>query len=134
MPTGKPSPASNHRNPDSLPDQSHPSEPRHHALDRLVPAGWLVGAALSVVVLSLLTLSYDTVRDLSPQQDGATTYIRVTGLNELALAPSGRPARRPTPLPSPIDWRYLPNLPQQDPGIIPLLDKEQLTMSPAALP
>jgi len=99
-----------------------------------VPAGWLVGAALSVVVLSLLTLSYDTVRDLSPQQDGATTYIRITGLNELALAPSGRPARRPTPLPSPIDWRYLPNLPQQDPGIIPLLDKEQLTMPPAALP
>ena len=134
MPTGKPSPASNHRSADPLPDQSRPSEPHQPPFDRLVPAGWLVGAAIAVVVLSLLTLSYDAIRGLRPQQAGATPYIRVTGLNELALAPSGRPARRPTPLPSPIDWRYLPNLPQQDPGIIPLLDEEQLTMPPAALP
>ena len=134
MPTGKPSPASNHRNPDSLPDQSRPSEPRHHALDRLVPAGWLVGAALSVVVLSLLTLSYDTVRDLSPQQDGAVIAPRNNRLTILALTPSGRPARRPTLLPSPVDWRYLPTLPQQDPGIMSLLDEEQLTIPQATLP
>ena len=134
MPTGKLSPASNLRNADPLPDQSYPSEPHHQPLDRLVPAGWLVGTATAVVALGLLTLSYDAIRSLPPRQNDAAPYIRVIGLNELALAPSGRPARRPTPLPSPIDWRYLPNLPQQDPGIIPLLDEEQLTMPPATRP
>ena len=134
MPTGKPSPASNHRNADPLPNRSLPSAPRHQALDRLVPAGWLVGTATAVVALGLLTLSYDAIRSLPPRQNDAAPYIRVIGLNELALAPSGRPARRPAPRPSPIDWRYLPTLPQQDPGIMSLLDEEQLTIPQATLP
>jgi hypothetical protein len=134
MPTGKPSQASAHRNADLLPNRSHPSESRHQSLDRLVPAGWLIGAAATVVVLGLIALSYDAIRSLPPRQDMAAPYMHVIGLNELALAPSVRPARRPAPGPSPIDWRYLPTLPQQGPGIIPLLDEAQLTMPQAALP
>jgi hypothetical protein len=85
-------------------------------------------------MLGLLTLTYDAIRGLPAGQKDAAPYIRVIGLDELALAPSGRPARRPTPGPSPIDWRYLPSLPQRDPGVIPLLNEVQLTMPQATLP
>ncbi len=134
MPTGKHSPANNHPTADPLPDQSRPAEPHHPPLDRLVPAGWLVGAALTVVAASLLTLTYDALLGIPSRQNDAAPYIRAIGLNELALAPSGRQARRPDPLPTPVDWRYLPTLPKQDPGLIPLLDEEQLTPPQAAIP
>ena len=97
-------------------------------------AGWLVGVATAVVMLGLLTLTYDAIRGFSASQNDAAPCIRVIGLNELALTPSGRPARRPAPGPSPIDWRYLPTLPQRDPGVIPLLNETQLTNSQATLP
>jgi len=125
MPTGKRSPANDHPTADPLPDQS---------LDRLVPAGWLVGAALAVVAASLLTLTVDALQGISPRRKDAAPYMRAIGLNELALVPAGRQARRPDPLPTPVDWRYLPTLPKQDPGVIPLLDKEQLTPPQAAIP
>jgi len=94
----------------------------------------MVGAALAVVVASLLTLTVDALQGISSRQNDAAPYIRAIGLNELALAPSGRQARRPDPLPTPVDWRYLPTLLKQDPGLIPLLDKEQLTPPQAAIP
>ena len=89
---------------------------------------------MAVVVVSLLTLTYDTLRDIPPRPDDAVPFFRVIGLNELVLVPSGRQARRPDPLPTPIDWRYLPILPQQDPGLISLLDEEQLSAPQAAIP
>jgi len=97
-----------------------------------VPAGWLVGGAITIVTLCLLTLTYDGIQGFTPRPDDAAPYIRVIGLNELALVPSGRPARRPAPLPTPVDWRYLPVLPQQNPGLISLLNEEQLTTPQAA--
>ena len=133
MPTGKRSPASNHQSADPVPDQLYQAEPHHPSLDGLAPAGWLVGIAVAVVTLCLLTLTYDRLRAASPQQNMTALAIRVIGLNELALTPSGRPARRATPLPTPIDWRYLPTLPQEDPGLLPLLHEDQLT-APQATP
>ena len=133
MPTGKRLPASSHRSADPLPGRLVLTEQLHPAADRLGPAGWLVGFAMAAVTLCLLTLTYDEVRAISPQQDITAQTFRVIGLNELALTPSGRPARRPPPLPGPLDWRYLPTLPQQDPGLLPLLHEDQLT-SPQATP
>lgn len=133
MPTGKRSPASNHQSADPLPDQVYRTEQDHLPVDRLVPAGWLVGIAMAAVMLCLLTLTYDEVRAIAPQQDYTAQTIRVIGLNELALTPSGRPERRPAPLPTPLDWRYLPTLPQQNPGLLPLLHEDQL-ISPQATP
>jgi hypothetical protein len=133
MPTGKHSPANNHPTADPLPDPSRPAKPHHQPLDRLVPAGWLVGAALAVVAASLLTLTVDARRGLPSRHNDAALFDAI-GLYELALAPSGRQARRPDLLPTPVDWRYLPILPKQDPGLIPLLDEEQLATPQAAAP
>lgn len=133
MPTGKRSPADKYPTVDPLPDQSRPAKPYHQPLDRLVPAGWLVGAALAVVAASLLTLTVDALRGIPTRQNDVALF-RAIGLYELALTPSGRQARRPDPLPTPVDWRYLPNLPKQDPGLIRLLDEEQLTPPQAASP
>ena len=133
MPTGRHSPANNHPTVDPLPVQSRPAEPHHQSLDRLVPAGWLLGAALAVVAVSLLTLTVDALQGIPSRQNDAALFHAI-GLYELALAPSGRQARHPDPLPTPVDWRYLPILPKQDPGFIPLLDEEQLTTPLAAIP
>jgi len=109
-----------------MPDSPRPAEPDRFPLDRLVPAGWLLGIALTVVSLCVLTLTYDTFSGVFPPPDQAAPLLHAIGLNELALVPSGRPARRPVISSSPIDWRYGPVLPRQAPELIPLLESELL--------
>ena len=134
MPTGKHSPANDRPTADPLPDSSRPAETDRQPLDRLVPAGWLLGIALTVVSLCVLTLTYDTLRGVFPPPDQDAPLLHAIGLNELALVPSGRPARRPALSSSPIDWRFGPIFPKQDPGSIPLLEAEQLATPQAAAP
>jgi hypothetical protein len=99
-----------------------------------VPAGWLLGIALTVVSLCVLTVTCDTLRGVFPPTDLAAPLFHVIGLNELALVPSGRPARRPVLTPSPIDWRYGPVLPRQAPEVIPLLKTAPFDTPRAAAP
>ena len=134
MPTGKHSPANDRPVPESTPDSPRPTEPDRFPLDRLVPAGWLLGIALTVVSLCVLTLTYDTFRGVFPPPDQAAPLLHAIGLNELALVPSGRPARRPVLTPSPIDWRYGPVLPRQAPEVIPLLNTAPFETPRAARP
>jgi hypothetical protein len=103
-------------------------------VDRLRAAGWLVGLAAGIVVLCILTVTLDSVRGFSPQPDAAASLCRAIGLCELALTSAGREARRPDGLPTSIDWRYLPALPRDDPGVFPLLDAGQLATTQAATP
>jgi hypothetical protein len=134
MPTGKHSPANNRPGLEPSPDSPHPSEPDRFSPDRLVPAGWLLGIALTVVGLCFLTLTYDTLRGVFPPPAQAAPLLHAIGLNELALVPSGRPERRPALPPSPIDWRYGPDLPRQAPELIPLLKAEQFASPQGAAP
>lgn len=134
MPTGKPSPANNRPDPEPTPDSPHFSETDRDSQDRLVPAGWLLGLALTVVSLCVLTLTYDTVCGVFPPPDQAAPLLHAIGLNELALVPSGRPARRPALSSSPIDWRYGPVLPRQAPEVIPLLQTAPFDTPRAATP
>lgn len=134
MPTGKHSPANNRPGPEPTPDSSRPSEPDRLPLDRLVPAGWLLGITLAMVGICFLTLTYDTLRGVFPPPDQAAPLLHTIGLSELALVPSGRPARRPALASSPIDWRYGPVLPRQAPELIPLLKAEQFATPRVATP
>lgn len=134
MPTGKHSPANDRPGPEPTPDSPRPSEPDRFPLDRLVPAGWLLGIALTVVSLCVLTLTYDTFRGVFPPPDQAAPLLHAIGLNELALVPSGRPARRPALSSSPIDWRFGPVFPRQAPESIPLLEAEHLAAAQRAAP
>ncbi len=134
MPTGKHSPAKDRPVPEAAPDSPRPSEPDRFPMDRLVPAGWLLGIALTVVSLCVLTLTYDTFSGIFPPTDQAAPLLHAIGLNELALVPSGRPARRPTLSSSPIDWRFGPVFPRQAPESIPLLEAEHLAAPRGATP
>lgn len=134
MPTGKRSPANDRPTPEPTPDPPRPCEPDRFPLDRLVPAGWLLGIALTVVSLCVLTLTFDTLRGVFPPTDQAAPLLHAIGLNELALVPSGRPARRPALSSSPIDWRYGPVFPRQAPELVPLLEAEHLAAPRVATP
>lgn len=134
MTTGKPSPASDPRPPDLWPDLSEESAPPSPAADRLRSAGGLVVAAVGIVMACLFTVALDGIRGFSPRPDAAALFYRTIGLSELALTPAGRQGRRPDPLPLSIDGRYLPLLPQEDPGVLPLLKAGQLTASRTTTP
>lgn len=87
-----------------------------------------------MVTLVMVILTADTIKGLYPREDQATLFYHAIGLNELALTPSGRQARRPAPLPTAVDWRYDPALPKQPPGLIPLLDQRMLTTPKVVAP
>jgi hypothetical protein len=82
----------------------------------------------------VVTLGVDTLRGVRTHEDQAAALYRAIGLNELALTPSGRQARRPAQLPTAIDWRYDPALPKQAPEEILLLERNQLTAPEAIAP
>ena len=79
-------------------------------------------------------LTFDTVRSRLPNRGMMISIYRAIGLNEIALTPSGRQTRRPSPLPMTTDGRYLPSLPNRDPGIVPPLDTLQMPSSQAVSP
>ena len=94
--------------------------------DRLRSAGWLVGAAVAMAALCLITVALDGIRGASPRPGEATALYRAIGLNELALVPAGQLARRTEVLPGFTDGRYLPTLPRGNPGVVPLMDADRL--------
>ena len=134
MTTGKPSPASAPRPPDSRPKPSRGCASPHPASDRLRSAGWLVVAAASILAACFLTVALDEVRGSAARTDAAALFYRAIGLNELALTPSGRQGRRPDFLSVRIDGRFLPVLPRENPDVLPLLEAEKLTPPGATAP
>ena len=104
------------------------------AADRLGHAGWLAGSAVALVVLAILTVMVDMHRSNPLQLAKINTLYRAIGLGDLALTPSGREARRPSPGPMAIEGRYLPLLPKRDPGLIPPLNAEVLLPGGAKAP
>ena len=134
MTTGKPSPASAPHPADPRPEALREWASRHPAGDRLRSAGWLVVTAVGIVAAGFLTVALDGIRGRAAQPDAAASLYRAIGLNELALTPAGRQERRSDSIPMRIDGRFLPSLPQQNPGVLPLLESGQLAAPRAAAP
>lgn len=133
MTIGKRSPASNPRKA-SPPLNATPTGLRGPVpADRLGAAAWLVRAAVGLVVMAVVVAAGDGLwRATAPPENGIRLY-RALGLNEVALTPAGRRERAPGFNPTSIDWRFLPTLPQKDPGLIRLLGTEPL-LRPAGPP
>jgi hypothetical protein len=104
--------------------------PHHGPADRLKLAGWLVGAAIGVMMLAAAITALDALQGLRQDRQDDIALYRACGLSEIALAPAGRPAHGPVSLPGSIDWRFLPSLPEGDPGSIRLLDNGRLAVPP----
>ena len=102
--------------------------------DRIRSAGWLAGAAAAMVIVCLITVALDGIRAAAPRPDAAAVLHRAIGLSELALVPSGQLARRTDALPVSADGRYLPTLPRETPGVVPLMDAGRLAAPRKATP
>ena len=102
--------------------------------DRLRSAGWLVGAAVAMVMVCLITVALDGIRGVLSRPEADAALYRTIGLNELALVPAGQLARRTEVIPGFTDGRYLPTLPRGNPGVVPLMDADRLAASRKAAP
>jgi hypothetical protein len=101
--------------------------------DRLETAAWLVGTAAALVVMAAVVAAGDLLRSAPAPSSKALRLYRALDLNEVALTPAGRRERGPGRPWTTIDGRFLPTLPQQDPGLIRLLEAEPL-LHPAEPP
>jgi hypothetical protein len=86
----------------------------------------VVAAAAGLVVLAVVVAAGDGIRGLATPPAATLRLYRTLGLSEPGLTPAGRREGHPARYPAAIDWRYLPSLPQQDPGLIRPLEKERL--------
>ena len=102
--------------------------------DGLRSAGWLAGVAAAMVIVCFITGALDGIRGAFHRSGEAIAFYSVIGLNELALVPSGQFARHPDFLAVSGDGRYLPTLPRETPGVVPLMDADRLAASRKAIP
>lgn len=132
MTTGKNLPAKGDRRAEFRGDER--GDPTaHHPPDYLRFGSRLLAAITAILTICILTVVLDEFRTFAPKPDPAGMVYRAMGLSEPALIPAGRHERQPHFLPSPVDGRYLPLLPREIPGVLPLLDAGQLT-SPRETP
>ena len=101
--------------------------------DGLGAAAWMIGTAAFLVVMAVVVAAADGLRSAAAPPAKTLRLYRALGLNEVALTPAGRRERGPAHRPATTDWRFLPGLPQQDPGLIRLLEAEAL-LRPAGPP
>jgi len=132
MTTGKNLPAKGDRRAELRGDAGGDPTP-HYPPDFLRFGSWLLVAITAILTACILTVVLDEVRTFTPKPDPAGMFYRAIGLSEPALIPAGRHERQPHFLPTAVDGRYLPLLPRETPGGLPLLDAGQLS-SPRETP
>lgn len=81
--------------------------------------------AAGLTMLAAAAAAGDALWRLGQHPERMTALYGAIGLSEIPLVPAGRQARRPVPMPAAVDWRFLPSLPDQDPGLVRLLDNAQ---------